>query len=161
MSLVKNGPSDGRCSMGILSPLHPNFEKKIVWGHHELSRVFSWDHFKPYLSIFGPLVWVLEGCLCPPLTEALFLTDYQKLRTYTPFLKKKIRGNHILSRVLFWDHFNSKFICLGLLVYILLDLLVGKPAFLLTNTIFEWSFVKPFLQFWWVKFYLQVNLWAF
>ena len=28
--LVKNGPSDGRCSMGILSPLHPNFEKKIV-----------------------------------------------------------------------------------------------------------------------------------
>ena len=49
-------------------PLHPNFEKKIVWGHPGSWRASSWDHFKPYLSLFGVLVWILEGFLYRPVT---------------------------------------------------------------------------------------------
>ena len=46
----------------------PNFWKKIVWGHPGSWRVSSWDHFKPYLGLFGALVWILEGFLYPPVT---------------------------------------------------------------------------------------------
>ena len=46
----------------------PQFWKKILWRHDGSSRVSSWDHFKPYLSHFGQVVWVLEGFLYWPVT---------------------------------------------------------------------------------------------
>ena len=39
-----------------LSTPTPQFWKKHIWGNHGTSRVSSWDHFKPYLRLFGALV---------------------------------------------------------------------------------------------------------
>ena len=46
----------------------PTFWEKIVWGHLGSSRGFSLDHFKAYLGLLGPVVWILEGMLYPSAT---------------------------------------------------------------------------------------------
>ena len=43
-----------------LEPPIPNFLDNIDCWHYASSRVLPWDHFKPYLSRFEPLVWILE-----------------------------------------------------------------------------------------------------
>ena len=39
----------------------PKFWGKNVWGHLGSSREFSWDHFKPSLSLLELVIWILEG----------------------------------------------------------------------------------------------------
>jgi len=43
-----------------LEPPIPKFLDNIDCWHYASSRVLPWDHFKPYLSRFEPVVWILE-----------------------------------------------------------------------------------------------------
>ena len=57
----KNLPTHFRMITKMWRAVHQNFGQKFVWGHHETSREYFWDHFKLYLMLSGLLVWVLEG----------------------------------------------------------------------------------------------------
>ena len=55
------------------------------------SRVISWHHFKPYLSLLGQLVWVLEGFYAPRhFSEHHFFPDNKNFDAPKPKFLKKI-----------------------------------------------------------------------
>ena len=81
----------------------PTLLEKMVREHLGSSRVCFWDHFEPYLSLIGPVVWILKGFYNgPPPTGASFLPGNQNLETLTPSFLKKIVWNQLGSSKVFF-----------------------------------------------------------
>ena len=66
--------------------------KKLVWRNYGSPRVSPWDHFKPYLRLFGPVVWILEISIYSSATfRGTIFGRYPNLReAYCKILKKKM-----------------------------------------------------------------------
>ena len=88
--------------------LIPKFWENIDCWHYGASRLLPWDHFKPYLSQFEPVVWILETWKDQYVTfRSSDFGRYSKFGDPIP----KIWGNidcwhHGSSRLLPWDHFK-------------------------------------------------------
>ena len=63
--------------------------------------------FKPYLSLFGALVWILEGFLYPPATfQSTIFDRLTKIEDpYTPILKKNCLRTSCIVKSIFLGSF--------------------------------------------------------
>ena len=83
------------------------------------SIVFSWDHFKPYLSLLGPVVWILEWISYLSVTyQGVIFACLSKFRDPNP---------HILGENV-WGHYGSSRLNRWAWVHILKKIMVSRPG---------------------------------